>query len=61
MKSLFLCVVGTLLLLFGHAQQKPHYTQYVMNQYILNPRKPDTGDACKNCDSLQQGSLLQSQ
>ncbi|RYZ27739.1 MAG: type IX secretion system membrane protein PorP/SprF, partial [Sphingobacteriales bacterium] len=19
------------------AQQKPHYTQYIMNQYILNP------------------------
>ncbi len=37
MKSLLLCVVGTLLLLFGYAQQKPHYTQYVMNQFILNP------------------------
>src|ERR1051325_5228707 len=28
------------LLLVGcalHAQQKPHYTQYILNQYIVNP------------------------
>jgi type IX secretion system PorP/SprF family membrane protein len=23
--------------LLSHAQQKPHYTQYVLNQYIINP------------------------
>src|SRR3954462_3377224 len=23
--------------LFARAQQKPHYTQYILNQYILNP------------------------
>lgn len=37
MKKLF---VYTALMLSGitvMAQQKPHYTQYIMNQYILNP------------------------
>lgn len=35
--------VTALILLMGmamstaHAQQKPHYTQYILNQYILNP------------------------
>src|SRR3954462_583016 len=23
--------------LFARAQQKPHYTQYILNQYIINP------------------------
>ena len=33
-------VLGMCFLLFstaGFAQQKPHYTQYIMNQYIINP------------------------
>lgn len=34
-----LVVLGTFLLIVGHgyAQQLPHYTQYVLNNYILNP------------------------
>lgn len=34
-----LAVIGTLLLgsFWGYAQQLPHYTQYVLNNYILNP------------------------
>lgn len=34
-----LIVIGTLLLcsLWGSTQQLPHYTQYVLNNYILNP------------------------
>jgi type IX secretion system PorP/SprF family membrane protein len=32
-------ITGLLMLsgLAGQAQQKPHYTQYILNQYILNP------------------------
>jgi type IX secretion system PorP/SprF family membrane protein len=32
-------ITGILMLaaLAGQAQQKPHYTQYILNQYILNP------------------------
>ncbi|MEO6488691.1 MAG: type IX secretion system membrane protein PorP/SprF [Ferruginibacter sp.] len=37
MKRLLLCGWGMMVLLCVSAQQKPHYTQYVMNQYILNP------------------------
>lgn len=37
MKGIFLCGVGMMIMLGVAAQQKPHYTQYVMNQYILNP------------------------
>ena len=37
MKRLLMCVLGMLVLSTGYAQQKPHYTQYVMNQFILNP------------------------
>lgn len=30
--------VGTMMVcLMGQAQQKPHYSQYILNQYILNP------------------------
>jgi type IX secretion system PorP/SprF family membrane protein len=37
MKRLFfgLCLTGTLLGV--QAQQKPHYTQYILNNYIINP------------------------
>ena len=31
--SVLSCVVG----MRGLAQQKPHYTQYILNQYIVNP------------------------
>lgn len=36
-KKLALGVGTVMMCLVGQAQQKPHYTQYVMNQYILNP------------------------
>lgn len=37
MKKIIYCL-GVLLLGTGvQAQQKPHYTQYILNQYILNP------------------------
>lgn len=37
MKVLFLNITALLVGCVAIAQQKPHYTQYVMNQYILNP------------------------
>ncbi|MBY0536365.1 MAG: type IX secretion system membrane protein PorP/SprF [Chitinophagaceae bacterium] len=37
MKKCVLFLVSSCLVLMLKAQQKPHYTQYVMNQYILNP------------------------
>ncbi|MBC7887096.1 MAG: type IX secretion system membrane protein PorP/SprF [Ferruginibacter sp.] len=37
MKIFFLFSLGIMILCCANAQQKPHYTQYVMNQYILNP------------------------
>ena len=30
-------VTGVLMMLQAAAQQKPHYTQYILNQYVLNP------------------------
>lgn len=32
-----LCFFAVLLAVDGIAQQKPHYTQYILNQYIINP------------------------
>jgi type IX secretion system PorP/SprF family membrane protein len=32
-----ICVMGIVCTLTVRAQQKPHYTQYVLNQYIINP------------------------
>jgi type IX secretion system PorP/SprF family membrane protein len=32
-----LLIAVLLFVLSGSAQQKPHYTQYILNQYILNP------------------------
>jgi type IX secretion system PorP/SprF family membrane protein len=37
MKKILTISVFSLIMLTGKAQQKPHYTQYVLNQYILNP------------------------
>lgn len=37
MKKILSCVVSVIWCLLVHAQQKPHYTQYILNQYILNP------------------------
>ncbi len=37
MKNLFLTSVLLLLLSGVHAQQKPYFTQYIMNNYIINP------------------------
>lgn len=36
-KKIAFAAVGVLLGICGYAQQKPHYSQYVINQYILNP------------------------
>ncbi len=37
MKKLLLCMLIISVVLQGAAQQKPHYTQYILNQYIINP------------------------
>ncbi len=37
MKRLFLLTISTLVCTLTFAQQKPHYTQYVVNQYVINP------------------------
>jgi len=37
MKKIILCAFGTFLLASATAQQRPHYTQYILNNYILNP------------------------
>lgn len=33
----FMTVLACFLLLFAKAQQRPYYTQYIMNNYIINP------------------------
>ena len=37
MKKILTIGVFSFMMLAGKAQQKPHYTQYILNQYILNP------------------------
>ncbi|MBC7849177.1 MAG: type IX secretion system membrane protein PorP/SprF [Chitinophagaceae bacterium] len=37
MKKFVTCLMVCSIGIFAHAQQKPHYTQYILNQYILNP------------------------
>jgi len=37
MKKILPVIVSLLLLQAVNAQQKPHYTQYILNQYIINP------------------------
>lgn len=37
MKKNLFCVLGFLWLHAAEAQQRPHYTQYILNNYILNP------------------------
>src|SRR5687768_12362974 len=37
MRKLMLFIVFQVALQAGYAQQKPHYTQYVLNNYIVNP------------------------
>src|SRR5438034_10924812 len=37
MKKNISIVVVMLLAIVGFAQQRPHYTQYILNNYILNP------------------------
>ncbi len=36
-KKLFITAVAAVFFLQGMTQQRPHYTQYVLNQYVLNP------------------------
>src|SRR5687768_16033775 len=35
--GMIICVIGTVVSLQICAQQKSHYTQYILNQYIINP------------------------
>jgi type IX secretion system PorP/SprF family membrane protein len=37
MKKCFLIMFCVMLVMGAKAQQKPHYTQYILNQYIVNP------------------------
>jgi type IX secretion system PorP/SprF family membrane protein len=37
MRNFILCMVCLLVVAGAGAQQRPHYTQYVLNQYIINP------------------------
>src|SRR3954466_15234852 len=37
MKKILLWLIGIVSFVAASAQQQPHYTQYVLNQYILNP------------------------
>ncbi|MFI5188558.1 MAG: type IX secretion system membrane protein PorP/SprF, partial [Chitinophagales bacterium] len=37
MKRNFITILLLLLSVFVFAQQRPHYTQYILNNYILNP------------------------
>jgi type IX secretion system PorP/SprF family membrane protein len=37
MKKLLFLVFGCCSVVWTFAQQRPHYTQYILNQYILNP------------------------
>jgi type IX secretion system PorP/SprF family membrane protein len=37
MKKIFVACLLTCAMLAGHAQQRPHYTQYILNNYIINP------------------------
>ena len=36
-KQIYLLVMATAWVVCGNAQQRPHYTQYILNNYILNP------------------------
>ena len=36
-KQLLLAAVSFTIVMWGNAQQRPHYTQYILNNYILNP------------------------
>ena len=36
-KEYFLLTLFSVFILLGNAQQRPHYTQYILNNYILNP------------------------
>jgi type IX secretion system PorP/SprF family membrane protein len=37
MKKIFTIVFVLLVVVFANAQQRPHYTQYILNNYIVNP------------------------
>jgi hypothetical protein len=37
MKKVFLTLTIVSIAVTGFAQQRPHYTQYILNNYILNP------------------------
>lgn len=37
MKKIFFAIVTSIISFVAISQQRPHYTQYVLNQYIINP------------------------
>src|SRR5437762_9595576 len=37
MKKILLIITSSVVLSTSFAQQRPHYTQYILNNYILNP------------------------
>lgn len=37
MKRLYIIMLMLFFIKYSHAQQKPYYTQYILNNYILNP------------------------
>lgn len=37
MKKIIFCALCVMIMFSVSAQQKPHYTQYILNQYIINP------------------------
>jgi type IX secretion system PorP/SprF family membrane protein len=37
MRKLFFIILFATAVYYSHAQQRPHYTQYILNNYILNP------------------------
>jgi type IX secretion system PorP/SprF family membrane protein len=37
MKKIIVSICGFFILSAGQAQQRPHYTQYILNNYIVNP------------------------
>ena len=51
MKRILFCVMGICVAAVSQAQQRAHYTQYVINPFIINPAL--TGDrelyGCENC------------
>src|ERR1044071_3549713 len=37
MKKIFTAAVAMMFVMLSFSQQRPHYTQYILNNYIINP------------------------